>query len=213
MIQRKAFLSILSIIMLFCSFHSVHAEEIKFQDVSADHWAIDTIQWAVKEKIVDGYPDHTFKPENGVGQKEFITMLIRAFNPADFNDKKAENEEWYSPYIDYAFSYGWYVIIPFPTSGSLNASLNSDIHLSRGQAAKIIADATGKNYNHPDSIRYLLDNNIVEGKVDNSFSGFKDSDPLTRAEALTMIKHVRSKLDKLQKSPHEPEKYEPKPEK
>ncbi|WP_369426632.1 S-layer homology domain-containing protein [Paenibacillus ehimensis] len=56
MIHRRSFLSLLSIIMLFCGISTAHAEEIKFQDVSGDHQAYDTIQWAIKEKIVDGYP-------------------------------------------------------------------------------------------------------------------------------------------------------------
>ncbi|MCM3270410.1 S-layer homology domain-containing protein [Paenibacillus elgii] len=207
MFRRKLLLSALCVMVFFCSFNGIHAEEIKFQDVGVDHWAIDTIQWAVKEKIVDGYPDNTFKPEQVVGQKEFITLLIRTFKPSDFSlDDPNNTGEWSYPYTHFAFSYGWYVIVPFHQYGS-------DISLARGQAAKIIADATGKNYNQQDSIRYLLDHGIVEGKADNSFEGFKEGDPLTRAEALTMIKRVHSKLDKLQKSPKETVKYEPKSKK
>ncbi|WP_051775145.1 S-layer homology domain-containing protein [Paenibacillus tyrfis] len=208
MFRRKLLLSALCVMVFFCGYNGVHAEKIKFQDVNEDHWAIDTIQWAVKEKIVDGYPDNTFKPEKVVGQKEFITLLIRTFKPSDFSlDDPNNTGEWSYPYMHFAFSYGWYVIVPF------HQPKGSDIGLARGQAAKIIADATGKNYNQQDSIRYLLDNGFVKGKVDNSFDGFKEGDPLTRAEALTMIKRIRSKLDKLQKSPKETVKYEPKSEK
>lgn len=208
MIGRKFLLAALCIMMLFGGYSSLYAEEIKFQDVGEDHWAKETIQWAVKEKIVDGYPDNTFKPEQVVGQKEFITLLIRTFKPSDFSlDDPNNTGDWSYPYMTFAFSYGWYVIVPF------HQPKGSDIGLARGQAAKIIADATGKNYNQQDSIRYLLDNGFVEGKVDNSFDGFKEGDPLTRAEALTMIKRIRSKLDKLQKSPKETVKYEPKSEK
>ncbi|MBU7315374.1 hypothetical protein [Paenibacillus oleatilyticus] len=58
----------------------------------------------------------------------------------DFIDKKSKVAEWYNPYVDYAFSYQWYIIIPF------HQHKDSGIGLARGQAAKIIADATGKNY-------------------------------------------------------------------
>ncbi|XOK63194.1 S-layer homology domain-containing protein [Paenibacillus elgii] len=207
MLGRKFLLSTLCIMMFFCGFSSAHAEETKFKDVSEDHWAKDTIQWAIKEKIVDGYPDNTFKPEQVVGQKEFIALLIRTFKPSDFSlDDPHNTGDWSYPYTHFAFSYGWYVIVPFHQYGS-------DISLARGQAAKIIADATGKNYNQQDSIRYLLDNGFVEGKVDNSLDGFKEGDSLTRAEALTIIKRLHSRMDKLQKSPEKTVKYEPKSEK
>ncbi|MFB0842648.1 S-layer homology domain-containing protein [Paenibacillus oleatilyticus] len=208
MLRRKFLLSALCIMMFFCGFSSAHAEETKLKDVSEDHWAKDTIQWAIKEKIVDGYPDNNFKPEQVVGQKEYIALLIRTFKPSDFSlDDPNNTGDWSYPYTHFAFSYEWYVIVPF------HQPEGYDIGLARGQAAKIIADATGKNFNQQDSIRYLLDNGFVEGKVDNSLDGFKEGDPLTRAEALTIIKRLHSKMDKLQKSPEKTVKYEPKSEK
>ena len=49
-----------------------------FSDVDMDNWAYDYIYTAVANKIVVGYPDGTFRPDNDVTYEEIMTMIIRA---------------------------------------------------------------------------------------------------------------------------------------
>ncbi|MFD0714555.1 S-layer homology domain-containing protein [Paenibacillus sp. GCM10027626] len=50
---------------------------VAFADI-AGHWAADSIMRAVAQKIVKGYPDRTFRPDNTVTRAEFIVMLANA---------------------------------------------------------------------------------------------------------------------------------------
>ncbi len=53
------------------------AEESDFSDVAKDAWYIPYIEWAVEKKIVSGYPNGTFGPNQGITRAEFskITYL------------------------------------------------------------------------------------------------------------------------------------------
>jgi len=56
------------------------APDKKFPDVdySPSSWYGRYVQWAVDKKIVNGYPDGTFRPNNTLTVEEMITMAVRA---------------------------------------------------------------------------------------------------------------------------------------
>jgi len=49
-----------------------------FSDVPATHWAAGYINAAAQSKVIIGYPDGTFKPEQNVSYAEAFTMALRA---------------------------------------------------------------------------------------------------------------------------------------
>lgn len=51
-----------------------------FLDIKG-HWAESTILWAENKEIAGGYPDGSFKPYRSVTEAEFLSLLIRAYNP------------------------------------------------------------------------------------------------------------------------------------
>ncbi|MFH5182136.1 S-layer homology domain-containing protein [Paenibacillus sp. TAB 01] len=61
----------------------------------AGHWAFSSIQSAITKGVVDGYPDGTFKPDQGISRAEFITMLSKALN----QQAGAAGEDWFAPYV------------------------------------------------------------------------------------------------------------------
>lgn len=67
--------------------NTMQASAINFSDVSASFWGHSNIQWAIENKVVDGYPDGSFKPNQNVEQAEFIAMLIRAINQVILSKK------------------------------------------------------------------------------------------------------------------------------
>ncbi|MFD0694726.1 hypothetical protein ACFQZT_11530 [Paenibacillus sp. GCM10027628] len=75
--------------------------------------------------------------------------------------------------------------------------------------AKLVTNANGRNYSFDDSIRFLLDSGLAAGKTDKSVEGFKGRDFLTRAEAVTFIKNLKSKQDLLYPSPTFEYAYDP----
>ncbi len=49
-----------------------------FPDVTPEHWAYGYIEGAVKNNLVLGYPDGTFKPEGNITIAEVLTVIVRA---------------------------------------------------------------------------------------------------------------------------------------
>ena len=59
-----------------------------FSDVKSGSWAEKTISNLVKQGIVDGYPDGTFKPDDTIARSEFSKLIQE-----QMNIKELENEE------------------------------------------------------------------------------------------------------------------------
>lgn len=159
------------------------AEEIPFKDVPLNHWGYSHIQWAVEQDVVDGYSDGTFKPKRTVTQSEFLTMLIRAANPKVIPDDSSTTP-WEEPYITYAQKLGWKATSPKKK-------------LTRGLAAQLLANATGKNYDLKDSIQYMLDLGLAQGISGKNIEGYQANQEITRAEAVTLIERFSMKYNEL----------------
>ena len=55
---------------------SIEFSEISFKDNSqVSDWAVNYVASAVREKIINGYPDNTFKPKNYLSRAEAATVI------------------------------------------------------------------------------------------------------------------------------------------
>nr|WP_275983771.1 S-layer homology domain-containing protein [Paenibacillus hamazuiensis] len=174
-----------------------YAAGLSFKDVSPEFWGYANIQWAIDNKLVDGYPDGTFKPDREVSQNEFLAMLIRAYEPDDLHPESYKNEpDWALPYLQYGSRKRWDVTWAAPQSP-----------ITRGDVARIVANASGKNYSVDDSVQYLLDTGLSDGKTAKTVEGFQKNDTLTRTEAVAFVQRLKSSLKELQSSPADEQKY------
>lgn len=71
---------------------------IDFNDLSKDHWAYAAVSSAVKQGIVTGYPDGSFRPNQSITRAEMALMLSRALeldglnsNTKPFSDVSASH--------------------------------------------------------------------------------------------------------------------------
>ncbi len=71
----------------------------QFSDLAQDHWANTYIAYAVKNGIVNGYVDGTFKPENPVTYGEAVKMLVCA---KGYGNQYTPTEPWYQGYVNIA---------------------------------------------------------------------------------------------------------------
>jgi hypothetical protein len=116
---------------------------ISFLDVPEEHWAKEAIDRAVTLGIVKGYADGTFKPQKPVTRAEFVTMLVRAFQPrnplisdkAAFTDE-AEIGEWARPEVALAVGSGW-------INGFSDGSFRPGRQITRSEMTTIAARALG----------------------------------------------------------------------
>lgn len=54
-------------------------KENVYSDVAPEHWAYESVAQLAAQKIVSGYEDGSFKPEDTISRAEFATMLVKAF--------------------------------------------------------------------------------------------------------------------------------------
>ncbi|MEC0253967.1 Ig-like domain-containing protein [Paenibacillus lautus] len=112
--------------------------EISFTDISG-HWAEVSIKEAVRERIVTGYPDETFKPGNTVTRAEFSVMLMNALKSTDagaeliFTDT-AWIGDWAKKAVSQAVQAG---II----RGYQDGSFRPNAKMTRAEMAAMIANA------------------------------------------------------------------------
>lgn len=77
--------------------------EFSFPDIAMDAWYAPYICAAWTNGIVSGYPDGTFKPEEGVQFVEAAKMLSLAFELTgiELPNLGAASVEWYEPYVEF----------------------------------------------------------------------------------------------------------------
>ncbi len=122
-----------------------------FKDISANYWAKDFISELADKKIILGYPDGTYRPEEPVTRAEFAAMLSLAFSkdksrqPITFKD--VQTAQWTHSYILDAYQKG------FLDVDSAN-NFNPDENISRLDI--FVALARGLNYSAAGSTNALL---------------------------------------------------------
>ena len=77
---------------------NVRRYEDCFFDVGND-WFAKYVCTAKSLKIVEGYPDGTFKPENTVNMAEALSIVVKSY---DIAYNKSSDEEWFQPFVRFA---------------------------------------------------------------------------------------------------------------
>ena len=75
----------------------------KFSDVPSDHWANKYVKYATETKIINSYPDGTFRPDAPITFGEVVKMLVCAKDSAS---KCKATSPWYDGYIEVASKLG-----------------------------------------------------------------------------------------------------------
>jgi hypothetical protein len=86
---------------LFIPVYSAQAEPLTLAENLSDiqgHWAENTIKKWLRQNLVAGYPDGSFKPDQSITRAEFVAIVNRVFNytqkaVVQFTDLSPE--EWY----------------------------------------------------------------------------------------------------------------------
>lgn len=78
--------------------------QITFPDLPATHWAKASIERVVGLGIVQGYPDHSFRPKASVTSAEFNTMLAKGFYRAEV--KNQTDPVWWRPFVQVSQQHG-----------------------------------------------------------------------------------------------------------
>lgn len=180
-----------------------------FTDLDSSHWAYSAVNQMVKDGVVNGYADNTFRPDQEITRAEFAKMFSVALD-INYED---ENIGYY-PFMDnvdefhWAYSYIQSTYMYFPKTNDYNGSFEPDKYITREDAAYIFVERILPNVNSDGALDIFSDaNEISETKKNNvslavasgimNGNGNGTLNPngnLTRAQVCTLINNVKYKL-------------------
>ncbi|MCF7757665.1 tail fiber protein [Paenibacillus xylanexedens] len=176
--------------------------EIAFSDVEG-HWAEDFIQEAVREGIVSGFSDGSFKPNASITRAEFTVMLVNTLNTEyteeaiSFTDQ-AKIGAWAQSAVARAVQAGF-------IQGDNEGAFRPNDAVTRAEMAVLVAGAlqlkaiTGASSTFADDAQIPLwakaavadmqKAGMLHGKGLNTFA---PSDKTTRAEAVKLLLNAKN---------------------
>lgn len=152
-----------------------------FKDVKTGHWAVPSIEWAVEEGLVSGYPDGTFAPEQPISEAQFVSLIVGfdCSSPHSFAAAPGEHKA--------SGNYRYLQQRQIPLNGYYNDFVR-DQPLKRGQAARIIAAYRGYDLSETEAVQFLYKNDLANGATGkNDYHDFSPKLDLTRAEAVVLL--------------------------
>lgn len=137
----KRYLNTLFIIMFVaCSLLGNTSQVIagpKLTDID-NHWAAIQIKSMIDGRIINGYPDNTFKPDHEITRAEFVTMVNKAYRftaTTEINYPDVDKAHWFAGEISKAKAAGY-------LSGYADGTMKPGNTITRQEAAVIIAKAS-----------------------------------------------------------------------
>jgi exopolysaccharide biosynthesis protein len=172
-----------------------------FKDLKYTHWAIEPILELTKQKIISGYPDGTFKPDNNITRLDAATLIskhmgldVKNITDQHFNDVNKA-------------TYGYETISAVAKENIINGykdgSFRPNAYLTRAEMASIMDRAyelTGmanKNFKDVAKIHWayspimtVVANDIASGYEDGTY---RPSKKITRAEFSSMLQRYTTR--------------------
>ncbi len=72
---------------------------IAYTDLEKEHWAYEYIMRLTEKKIINGYPDGTFRPEQSVKVGEFIKIVVQTDGAFSDYKEPTNGEHWSYQYV------------------------------------------------------------------------------------------------------------------
>lgn len=209
--MKKLSCLIIALIMITSmSSYLVHGNSINFSDLSMKHWAYTYISKMVEEKMVSGYLDGTFKPENNVTRAEWSKLLVHTAKipiPSSYEtimdccSLDTKPNQWYNSYLAAMIPY--YHFNEMGTTYSKRVMFFPDKAATRIEVVKSIITERGYDLTNvdcsvvlqfkdsgeiaADDMKYVakaIEKGIIKGFSDSTF---RPNGNLTRAEACTIL--------------------------
>ena len=169
-----------------------------FSDLAENHWAAPYINELSSKKVINRYPDGTFKPNDTLTKGAFLKLIMTASLPElDFAKAPKSFEHWAASYAKVAENYAAL------EEGSITAE-NIDEPISRIDVIKILSlcdiNIRGREQKSVDYLDFsdvenlsVVESILLEHAVASEIIGgypdgtFKPENNLTRAEASKIL--------------------------
>lgn len=179
--------------------------QVTFTDLPSTHWAYNYIAEMVNRKVISGYPDGKFRPNNTITRAEFAKIMVTAsgitpkkVNYSSFSDIPATN--WASPFVesvkDYMTGYrtadGQYIFNPSAPATHEDVAValvklkGYDANRLPDQSTieAMFKDYAGISESAKSYVALAVENGLVSGFQDETF---RPQATITRAEATVML--------------------------
>ncbi|HEY9874336.1 MAG TPA: S-layer homology domain-containing protein [Candidatus Obscuribacterales bacterium] len=179
---------------------SAPATAASFSDIDG-HWSRPYVEALAKEKIITGFADGSFKPDQPVTRAEFATLVQKAFNSKEIresrNFKDVPDEYWAKSVIEKSYSTGFMAGYPYKrfrpeeniSRVQALVSLSSGLNLS----AKSGTQTALKSYSDANEIpKYAVDKVVAAtekgiGVNDRNVNYLNPNQPATRGDVAAFI--------------------------
>ncbi|MGD9569978.1 MAG: S-layer homology domain-containing protein [Sedimentibacter sp.] len=108
---------------------------IEFSDLKEDYWAYEGINNLVNAKIIEGYPDGTFRPDNNITRAELVKIANLVFNYTQKQEQTSFTDvidtEWYYEQVLIAQNAGY-------LDGYPDGTFKPNNNITREEFCKII---------------------------------------------------------------------------
>lgn len=187
------------------------------------HWAEPSIKYLIDKKIMSGYGDDTFKPDNMITRAEFLKIVNNVYEnqkskEIDFKDVK--EKDWFYKDIGKAVGAGY-------IEGYTDNTVKPNEPITRQEASKIIVKASrlekltvNKKVDFKDKdtisdwalvyVDIMVEKGYIKGYEDNTFRPNRN---LSRGEAAKILSGIKEEIeiDKQIQEDKEKEEEEQKP--
>ena len=177
-----------------------------FLDVKEDNWAYSYVKELTEKRVINGYEDGTFRPNNHVTRSEFAKMMVAALHiPASTDGSRTfidvPFDRWDYEYVEAAKHYltGFFDGQDYYFKGNepavredlavalVNVLGLKDQSIDVSELEGIFIDYSSISSNLASYVLIAHQNGIIEGYPDNTF---RAQQPITRAEAAALITRV-----------------------
>lgn len=113
-----------------------------FSDIERTRWSVEHIGTLSTGKIIEGYPDGTFKPSNYITRAELAAMASRfdKLSSSDTNKFSDIDGNWAAEYINSAAQKGW-------ITGYSDGTFKPDQYVSRAEFVTFVNNALNRKVN------------------------------------------------------------------
>lgn len=165
-------------------------------DIDKEHWAYEPVKVLFDTKVISGYPDGSFRPENSVTREQFVKMLVMAFEmkgDTDINYTDVPKNAWYYETVKIATANN--ITKGYGKSFGVGANITREdaavmIYRIMEESAetaeeiKLFDDDESISSYAKDAVYGLSDIGVINGMGDGNFAPRAN---LTRAQAAKII--------------------------
>ncbi|WP_434748775.1 CAP domain-containing protein [Paenibacillus amylolyticus] len=163
---------------------------------SIGHPLLAAIKWGLNSAIVTPTSNGKLQPNATVSEAEFWIMLLKTYR-VNIASYQSTNKTLVDTTYQIAKDRN------YPLTGITKKEYRNR-PISRQKIAEIISAADGKHFRDTNAIHYVLAKDYIRGITELSYSGYKGSRTVTKAEALAILKYLHGSLDSLKGSPLKP---------